>query len=47
MNEKFLLSDSADEVAYNKIKSKLEGEIREIEEQMEITPENYRTRGNL
>ncbi len=39
VNEKFLLSDSADEVAYNKIKSKLEGEIGEIVEQLDITPE--------
>ncbi len=47
VNEKFLLSDSVDEVAYNKIKRKLEGEIREIEEQIEMTPENLSNQANL
>ena len=47
VNEKFLLSDSADESTYNKIKNKLENDIREIESKLEDAPEKLSNQADL
>ena len=47
VNEKFLMADSADENAYNKVKGKLENEIMVIEKKLEDVPENLSNHVNL
>ena len=47
VNEKFLLSDSADESTYTKVKNKLEEEIRQIEDQLGSTSEKLSNQENL
>ena len=47
VNEKFILSENADEGSYVKIKNKLHKEIREIEQKLRETPEKISNQENL
>ncbi|MDR5591893.1 recombinase family protein [Christiangramia sp. SM2212] len=47
VNEKFLLSDSADESTYEKVKTQLENDIRRIKSQLEDNPEKLSNQVDL
>ncbi|WP_370866493.1 recombinase family protein [Salinimicrobium profundisediminis] len=47
VNDKFFMSDSADETAYNRVKRKLENEIKSVEEKLEDAPQNLSNQENL
>ena len=47
LNEKFLMSDHADEKTYQKLKTKMEGEIVKVERKLVAAPENLSNQDKL